>query len=37
MGQPVAFFEVISAERPGDFGHIAILADPDGNHVGLWA
>jgi predicted enzyme related to lactoylglutathione lyase len=42
MGQPVAFFEVISpdAERaglPGDFGTFAVFADPDGNPVGLWS
>jgi predicted enzyme related to lactoylglutathione lyase len=24
-------------ELPGDFGRIAIFADPDGNPVGLWA
>ncbi|MDQ4090287.1 MAG: VOC family protein [Actinomycetota bacterium] len=24
-------------ELPGDFGRIAIVADPDGNPVGLWA
>ena len=24
-------------ELPGDFGRIAIVADPDGNAVGLWA
>ncbi len=24
-------------ELPGDFGTIAIIADPDGNRVGLWA
>ena len=24
-------------DLPGDFGRIAILADPDGNPVGLWA
>ncbi len=24
-------------ELPGDFGSFAILADPDGNAVGLWA
>ncbi len=64
MGQPVAFFEVISSEPkrvddldaylaraaelggtplvppmdlPGNYGLIAIFADPDGNAVGLWA
>ena len=29
MGQPVAFFEVISPD--------AIFTDPDGNQVGLWS
>jgi predicted enzyme related to lactoylglutathione lyase len=24
-------------ELPGGFGTFAVLADPDGNHVGLWA
>ena len=24
-------------ELPGDFGTIAVIADPDGNRVGLWA
>ena len=24
-------------ELPGDFGRIAVLADPDGNPVGVWA
>ncbi len=24
-------------DLPGDFGRIAIIADPDGNPVGLWA
>lgn len=24
-------------ELPGDFGTIAVFADPDGNRVGLWA
>ncbi len=24
-------------DLPGDYGRIAILADPDGNPVGLWA
>jgi uncharacterized protein len=24
-------------ELPGDFGRIAVFADPDGNQVGLWA
>jgi predicted enzyme related to lactoylglutathione lyase len=24
-------------DLPGDFGRIAVLADPDGNAVGLWA
>jgi hypothetical protein len=24
-------------DLPGDFGRIAVLADPDGNPVGLWA
>ena len=24
-------------ELPGGFGRIAVLADPDGNPVGLWA
>jgi predicted enzyme related to lactoylglutathione lyase len=24
-------------ELPGDFGKFAVLADPDGNAVGLWA
>ena len=45
MGQPVAFFEaelggtplVPPMALPGDYGHIAIFADPDGNAVGLWA
>lgn len=25
------------ADLPGDFGRIAVFADPDGNRVGLWA
>ncbi len=44
MGQPVAFFEIISpnAERARKFyaelfGRIAVCTDPDGNQVGLWA
>src|SRR6201999_1168072 len=24
-------------DLPGDFGRIAVIADPDGNAVGLWA
>ena len=24
-------------DLPGDFGRIAVIADPDGNRVGLWA
>jgi hypothetical protein len=34
MGQPVAFFEIVSpdAERARKF-----YTDPDGNQVGLWA
>jgi predicted enzyme related to lactoylglutathione lyase len=24
-------------DLPGDYGRIAVLADPDGNPVGLWA
>ena len=24
-------------DLPGDFGRIAVVADPDGNSVGLWA
>ena len=24
-------------DLPGDFGRIAVIADPDGNPVGLWA
>jgi hypothetical protein len=24
-------------DLPGDFGRFAVLADPDGNPVGLWA
>jgi predicted enzyme related to lactoylglutathione lyase len=24
-------------DLPGDFGRFAVLADPDGNQVGLWA
>lgn len=25
------------SDLPGDFGRFAVLADPDGNQVGLWA
>jgi predicted enzyme related to lactoylglutathione lyase len=25
------------ADLPGDFGRIAVFADPDGNQVGLWS
>jgi predicted enzyme related to lactoylglutathione lyase len=28
---------VPAMDLPGDYGRIAVLADPDGNPVGLWA
>jgi hypothetical protein len=33
VGQPVAFFEVLSS----DHERFAMFTDPDGNPVGLWA
>jgi predicted enzyme related to lactoylglutathione lyase len=39
MGQPVAWFEIISpdAERAKKFYSEIFFTDPDGNQVGLWA
>ena len=44
MGLPIAFFEKLggkcqgsTADLPGGFGRFAIVTDPGGNHVGLWA